>query len=123
MTIPIMEEGDLVEIVTLLTHKYEKRDLLIPGTRGIVTEARPGARFIRVDFFEPGDVTRWVSPASLRLVEEQYATFEPPVPDTIGELWDIVSAQACEIQRLQRELSNLQKETGARLAHAGVDGS
>ncbi|HMN14354.1 MAG TPA: hypothetical protein PKD55_18715 [Bellilinea sp.] len=124
MNAPVIEEGDLVAAVTLLAHKYEMgRDILLPGTCGIVTEARPGAKFVRVDFGEPGDLTRWVARESLRVVEERYVSFEPPAPEAVGELWDVVSAQAREIQRLQRELSNLQKETGARLAHAGVDGS
>jgi len=118
----IVEEGDLVAAATLLTHKYEAgREFVLPGTLGIVTEARPGAKYVRVDFGEPEDRTRWVAPCSLRIVEERYVTFEPPAPSAIGELWDICSAQAQEIQRLQQELSGLLVyETGVSpKAHAG----
>lgn len=121
----IIEEGDLVAAATLLTHRYEKgRDILLPGTCGIVTEARPGAKFVRVDFGEPDDLTRWVAQESLRVVEERYVTFEPPAPDAVGELWDIVSAQTREIQRLQQALSDLLKKRGASLVQTRAgDGS
>lgn len=117
-----IEEGDLVAAVTLLTHRYEKgRDVVLPGTYGIVTEVFPGARFVGVDFGEPGDVVRWVSPNSLRIIKESFVTFEPPAPGAVGELWDVVSAQAREISRLRDELSNLlQYKTGVNpKAHAG----
>lgn len=120
-----VEEGDLVATVTLLTHRHEMgREIVLPGTCGIVTETHPNKRFVRVDFtndkveFEP-----WVSPNSLRIVEEQLVSFEPATPEAVSTLWDIVSAQGREIQRLQKELSALLKKADATLvqARAGSD--
>lgn len=108
-----IEVGDLVAAVCTLHHAEKGRGAILAGTCGIITESKPGARFVRVDF--DGEEAMWVSPLSLRVVEAQFVTFEPPAPDAVGTLWDIVSEQAREIQRLQQELSGLLKRRGASL--------
>ena len=117
----IIEEGDLVAAVCTLHHAEKGRGAILAGTCGIVTESKPGARFVRVDF--DGEEAIWVSPLSLRVIDEQFVTFGPPAPDAVGTLWDIVSEQAREIHRLQAALSGLLKYgTGASSKARAGDG-